>query len=221
MDCYIDDIARLTNPKSAGSKVRVTGMRMMRVMGFAMGVALCVCSGASGQMHGAGGGTGEQAAQLPTTPNEVAKGPDADKAFLKKAMEANIAEMRMAQLALEKSSDAQIRHFALQMQDDHGKLQDELKQVAAQLNVPVPDEPSKGAAKSMEKMKALSGDAFDQVYIKEMIKAHKDDSKAFKDEAHNTTSPQLKEMMTRDDQMIESHLQEIQQISQSKGKAKG
>jgi putative membrane protein len=197
-------------------------MRMMRAMGFAMGVALfCVCGVASGQMHGAGGGTGEQAAQLPTSPNEVAKGPDADKAFLKKAMEANIAEMQMAQLALAKSTDDQVRHFALQMQDDHAKMQDELKQAAEQLNVPVPAEPSKGAAKSMEKMKALSGDAFDQAYIKEMIKAHKEDSKAFKDEARDTTSPQLKEMMTRDDQTIESHLQEIQQISQSKGKAKG
>lgn len=196
-------------------------MRMMRAMGFAMGVTFCVCGVASAQMHGAGGGTGEQAAQLPTSPNEVAKGPDADKAFLKKAMEANIAEIQMAQLALEKSSDDQVRHFALQMQDDHGKLQDELKQVAGQLNVPVPAEPSKGAAKSMEKMKALSGDAFDQAYIKDMIKAHKEDSKAYKDEVRNTTSPQLKEMMTRDDQTIESHLQEIEQISQSKGKAKG
>jgi putative membrane protein len=196
-------------------------MRMMRAMNFAMGVAFCLCGVAPAQMHGAGAGTGEQAAQLPPSQNEVAKGPEADKAFLKKAMEADIAEIQMAQLALEKSSDDQIRHFALQMQDDHGKLQDELKQVAGQLNVPMPTEPSKGAAKSMEKMKALSGDAFDQAYIKEMIKAHKEDSKAFKDEARNTTSPQLKEMMTRDDQMIESHLQEIQQISQSKGKAKG
>jgi putative membrane protein len=211
-------------------------MRMMRTIGFAVGAAFCVCGFAPGQMHGAGAGTGGQAqapqspaaqapqppaTQAPQSPNETVKGPEADKVFVKKAMEANIAEMQMAQLALEKSSDGQIRHFALQMQDDHGKLQDELRQVAGQLNVPVPTEPSKGAAKSMEKMKSLSGDAFDQAYIKEMIKAHKEESKAFKDEARDTTSPQLKEMMTRDDQTIESHLQEIQQISQSKGKAKG
>lgn len=196
-------------------------MRTMQLQGLAMALALCACSPALGQIHGAGGGTGEQAAQTGPFKNEMAKGPDADKAFLKKAMEANVAEMQMAQLALDKSTDDQIRHFALKMQDDHGKMQDELKQAAEQLNVPVPAEPSKGAAKSIEKMKALSGDAFDQAYIKEMIKAHKEDSKAFKDEARDTTSPQLKEMMTRNDQTIESHLQEIQQISQSKGKAKG
>ena len=72
-------------------------------------------------MHGAGAGTGEQAAQAPQSPatqapqspNETVKGPEVDKVFVQKAMEANIAEMQMARLALEKSSDGQIRHFAL------------------------------------------------------------------------------------------------------------
>jgi len=57
--------------------------------------------------------------------------------------------------------------------------------------------------------------------VKEMEKAHKEDDKAFKEEANTTTSPQLKEMVTQDAQMIESHLQQIQQIAQSKAAAKG
>ena len=65
-------------------------------------------------------------------------------------------------------------------------------------------------------MKGLSGDAFDQAYIKEMVKAHKEDDKAFKEEAKTTTSPQLKEMVTQDLQMIESHLQQVQQIADPK-----
>jgi putative membrane protein len=60
----------------------------------------------------------------------------------------------------------------------------------------------------------------DQAYIKEMVKAHKEDDKAFKEEARNTTSPQLKEMVTQDLQMIERHLQQLQQIADSKGKTK-
>ena len=178
------------------------------------------CSAAVAQMHGAGGQATQQMGPNQEPKNGMISGPEADKTFLKKAMESNVGEIQMAQLALEKSTDADVRHFAVQMQDDHGKMMDELKQAAGQLNIPVPEEPSKGATKSMDKMKSLSGTAFDQAYIKEMVKAHKEDDKMFKEEAHNTTSPQLKDMMTQDAQMIESHLQAIQQIADSKGKAK-
>lgn len=187
-------------------------------------MALCA-GGAFGQMHGAGGQSTEQAGppQQPTQQpkNEVVSGPDADRTFLKKAMEANVFEIQMGQLALQKSTDDQVRHFALQMTDDHGKMLDVLKQAAQQLNVPVPAEPSKSAVKSMDKMKAFSGDAFDQAYIKEMVKAHKDDDKLFKEEARNTTSPQLKQLVTEADQTIESHLQQAQQLEESKAKGKG
>ncbi len=73
----------------------------------------------------------------------------------------------------------------------------------ATLNIPVPQEPSKAAMKTMDKMKGLSGDAFDQAYIKEMVKAHKEDDKAFKEEARTTITPQLKEMATQDAGIIE------------------
>jgi putative membrane protein len=136
-------------------------------------------------------------------------------------MESDVAEVQMGRLALEKSTDEQVRHFALQMTEDHGKMLDEWKQAVAPLNIPVPEQPSKDAMKTMDKMKGLSGDAFDQAYIKEMVKAHKEDDKAFKQEARTTTNAQLREMATQDAAMIESHLQQIEQIAQSKKGSKG
>jgi putative membrane protein len=72
----------------------------------------------------------------------------------------------------------------------------------------------------MDKMKGLSGEAFDQAYIKDMVKDHKKDSSEFKQEAQSTQNPQLKQMVMQSDQIIESHLQQIQQIAQSKGTEK-
>ena len=63
-------------------------------------------------------------------------------------MESNVAEIQMGRLALEKSTDEQVRHFAMQMTEDHGKMLDELKQAVQGLNIPVPEEPSKGALKT-------------------------------------------------------------------------
>jgi putative membrane protein len=140
-----------------------------------------------------------------------------DKAFVKKALEGNMAEVEMGKLALQKSNDDQVKQFAQRMVDDHGKMLDELKPVAEQMGVKAPEGPSKGQMKSMEKMKALSGDAFDQAYIKDMVKDHKKDDSDFKLEAQSTQNPQLKQLVMQSDQIIESHLQAIQQIAQTKG----
>ena len=88
------------------------------------------------------------------------------------------------------------------------------------MGVKVPDGPSKSQMKSMDKMKALSGDAFDQTYIKDMVKDHKGDDSDFKMEAQSTQNPQLKQLVMQSDQTIESHLQQIEQIAKSKGTQK-
>jgi putative membrane protein len=195
-------------------------MKAHPMQSIAIAVALC-CVPAPGQMHGAGGQATQQVGPQDQQPkNETPSGPGADQKFLERAMESDVAEIQMGRLALEKSTDEKVRHVATQMTDDHGKMLDEWKQAVATLNIPVPEEPSKNAMKTMEKMKGLSGDAFDQAYIKEMVKAHKEDDKAFKEEARTTTNSQLKQMATEDAGIIEGHLQQIQEIAKSKGTQK-
>jgi putative membrane protein len=159
----------------------------------------------------------EQQQQLGANSTAGMAGPAIDKAFVKKALEGSMSEVEMGKLALQKSNDDQVKQFAQKMVDDHGKMVDQMKPVAEQMGVKVPDGPSKGQMKSMDKMKALSGDAFDQAYIKDMVKDHKKDDSEFKQEAQSTQNPQLKQLVSEADQTIESHLQQIQQIAQTKG----
>ena len=205
-------------------------MRAIRMWNLAVAAALC-CSPVLAQAPGgSAGGAGQQpsggmnnpSAQQQQQMGQMAgatsmnSGPAADKAFVKKALEGNEAEIQMGQLALQKSVDDQVKQFAQRMVDDHGKMQEQLKPVAQQMGVKVPDGPSKGQMKKMDKMKSLSGDAFDQAYIKDMVKDHKSDSSDFKLEAQNTQNPQLKQLATDGGQTIDSHLQQIQQIAQAK-----
>lgn len=214
-------------------------MQALRMWNLTVVAALC-CSPMFAQAPG-GGGAQSGAGQTPTTQpggtgspgvqqqeqqqqlgglNSAVSGPAMDKAFLKKAMQGNMAEVQMGQLALQKSSDDQVKQFAQRMVDDHGKMLDQMKPVAEQMGVKVPEGPSKGQMKSMEKMKGLSGDAFDKAYIKDMVKDHKNDDSEFKQEAQSTQNPQLKQMVMQSDQIIESHLQQIEQIAQSKSSEK-
>ena len=212
-------------------------MQAIRMWNLAVAAALCCSPMLAQAPGGAGAGAGGGGMQQPSGANSPSSmdqqqqmatngvsgmntGPAVDKAFVKKALEGNIGEIEMGKLALQKSSDDQVKQFAQRMVDDHGKMQDQLKPAAEQMGVKVPDGPSKGQMKSMDKMKALSGDAFDQAYIKDMVKDHKGDDSDFKMEAQSTQNPQLKQLVMQSDQTIESHLQQIEQIAKSKGTQK-
>ena len=213
-------------------------MQAIRMWNLAVAAALCcspmLAQAPGGAGAGAGGGGQMQQPSGSNSPSSMDQqqqqqqmgasgmntGPAVDKAFVKKALEGNIGEIEMGKLALQKSSDDQVKQFAQRMVDDHGKMQDQLKPAAEQIGVKVPDGPSKGQMKSMDKMKALSGDAFDQAYIKDMVKDHKGDDSDFKMEAQSTQNPQLKQLVMQGDQTIESHLQQIEQIAKSKGTQK-
>src|SRR5580704_9674118 len=49
----------------------------------------------------------------------------ADKAFVRKALEGGMTEIQLGQLALQKSSNDDVKQFAQKMIDDHTKLGDE------------------------------------------------------------------------------------------------
>ena len=148
----------------------------------------------------------------------AASAPVFERKFVQKAIESSLGDIAMARLALEKSTDADVRHFAIQETDDHGKILDDLKQVAQQLKMTPPDAPSKSAQKDLEKLKGLSGHAFDQAFLKETVKSHKEEDRSYKDEGRATTSPQLKKLISQEDQILGNHLQQAEQLAQTNGK---
>jgi putative membrane protein len=137
-----------------------------------------------------------------------------DKAFVRKALEGGMAEVQLGQLAVQKSNNDDVKQFGQKMVDDHTKLGDQMKQIAQQMNVKVPDSPSSKDKATMAKLQALNGDAFDKAYIKDMVKDHKKDEKEFKEEARKASNPALKDAATQGEQVISEHLQMIEQIAQ-------
>jgi putative membrane protein len=138
----------------------------------------------------------------------------ADRAFVHMALEGGMTEVQLGQLALQKSSNDDVKQFAQKMVDDHTKLGDAMKQVAQQMSVKAPDALSKKDRSAMAKLQALNGDDFDRAYIKDMVKDHEQDVKDFKQEAQTTLNPALRNVVVQGEQVIEAHLQMIQQIAQ-------
>jgi len=137
-----------------------------------------------------------------------------DRLFVEDALKGGMAEVQLGQLALQKSNNADTKQFAQKMVDDHTKLGDQMKGVAQQIGVKVPDGPSKKDKATIAKLQALNGDDFDKAYVKDMIKDHKTDLTDFKTEAANGSNPAVKDAASQGSQVISQHLQMIQQIAQ-------
>jgi putative membrane protein len=139
-----------------------------------------------------------------------------ERAFISKAMEGGIAEVQLGQLAEQKSQSNDVKQFAQKMVSDHGQMGEKwLKPVAQQMGISEPKGLSKKDKKEMEKLQGLSGQDFDREYIAIMVKDHQKDLKEFKDEANTAQDPNVKQIADKGSQVIEQHLQIIEQIAKN------
>jgi putative membrane protein len=136
-----------------------------------------------------------------------------DKMFVQKALQGGMAEVQLGQLTLQKSNNDQVKQFAQHMIDDHTKMGDQMKPVAQQIGVAVPTQVSKKDKQIMAKMQGLSGAAYDQAYIKDMVKDHKQDLSEFQTEAASGQDQTVKDAANQGSQIISQHLQMAQQMA--------
>ena len=88
-----------------------------------------------------------------------------------------------------------------------------MKPVAQQLGVPEPKGISKKDKSTIAKLQGLSGSAYDEAYIKDMVKDHKQDLSEFQTEASSGQDQTVKDAATQGSKVIAEHLQMIQQIA--------
>lgn len=137
-----------------------------------------------------------------------------DKKFVRSALEGGNAEVKLGQLAAQKGSSDDVKQFGQKMVDDHTKLGDQMKQIAQQQGINIPDGvPAKDKALEA-KLNSLSGDAFDKAYIKAMVQDHQKDLSEFKKEASSGNDTSIKDAASQGEQVISEHLQMAQQMAQ-------
>jgi putative membrane protein len=94
--------------------------------------------------------------------------------FAEQALGANMAEVRLGELAQKKAQNASVKEFAQMMIRDHTKAANELKQAVKGSGV---DAPSKLDAKHQalyDRLSKLSGAEFDREYISAMVDGHRE-----------------------------------------------
>jgi putative membrane protein len=137
----------------------------------------------------------------------------ADRQFVKKAAQGGMAEVELGQLATEKAASPEVKQFGQRMVDDHTKANDQLKQVASEEGVTVPDKLDAKDAATKARLEKLSGKAFDRAYMHDMVLDHTKDVSEFRMEAKNASDPAVKNFAKETLPTLESHLKEAKSIA--------
>lgn len=98
--------------------------------------------------------------------------PAPDQQFMIEAARAGIAEVELGRLAAQRAAGADVRGFAQRMVTDHGAGNQELMQLAQSKGVTLPQEMGPAHRATMDRLATMTGPAFDQAYMTEMVKAH-------------------------------------------------
>ncbi len=168
-----------------------------------LGVALCMIAvGASAQTASA------PAAPAASTSSKLAH---ADSAFIKDAAEAGNFEVEESQLALSRTSNAQVKSFAQQMVDDHTKAGQELAGLAQSKGVKVSDKPSMAQRAKIDLLKTHK-DGFDKNYAESQANAHDSVVKMFRKEASEGKDADVKAWAAKTLPTLEHHQQMAQEL---------
>jgi putative membrane protein len=144
-----------------------------------------------------------------------------DRNFVEKAVQHNIAEVETGKLAASKASSDEVKKFGQQMVDDHGKANDELKQIASSKGVSPPDGPDRRHQRAMKDLEKRSGAEFDRTYMSQMVKDHEEDVKEFRDTAKNAKDPDIKAYADKQVPVLTQHLDMARKVASSVGAKSG
>jgi putative membrane protein len=131
----------------------------------------------------------------------------AESTFLTKAAVGGMAEVKLGQLATEKASNADVKAFGQQMVDDHGKANNELKDLASKKGATLPSEIDAKHQATYDRLSKLSGAEFDRAYMAEMVSDHHEDVNEFRRESKSGPDSDVKAWAAKTLPTLEHHLQ--------------
>jgi len=137
-----------------------------------------------------------------------------DQTFVKKAIEGNLAEVQMGQLAQQKANNSNVRNFGQMLVNDHSANNQQAMTLAQQLHITPPSSPNAEQKRTYDRLSKLSGDAFDREFARVMVADHQKDIKEFQTEAKSKT-PQVADYAKDTLPHLQQHLQAAQSLTQT------
>lgn len=105
--------------------------------------------------------------------------------FVEKASASGAAEVEMSKMALEKSTQDEVRHFAQMMIESHTVINKELRELAKSQGYNIADEPTLLKKAKSFVLRQREGESFDEAFAKSQVNAHEQTYKLFRQAANS------------------------------------
>ncbi len=124
-----------------------------------------------------------------------------DHGFVEKAAKSGMEEVSISKVAVERTQNTAVKEFAQMMVDDHSGANTQLTTLASTKGVTLPADKT-----NVEKWSTRSLRDFDQEYVDQMIKDHKDAVELFENEAKKGDDADVKAFAERTLPTLMTHL---------------
>lgn len=144
-----------------------------------------------------------------------------DAQFVAEAVAANYAEIQLAQLAVQKSNDTEIKNVAQLLETEHNKVLAELKDVAGKRVISIPSSEDDAGRKKIEDLtKEDDAKDFNKEWCKTMVEKHEKSIENFEARMNDTEDAELKSWISGTLPHLRDHLDKVkachERISQAK-----
>ena len=143
----------------------------------------------------------------------MAAGPNS---FAAQAAQGGMLEVKLADLALQKSNNAQVKAFARKMKEDHTKANEKLKDIVGS-NQQLPTNLTAEQQEQVNNLQSKSGTAFNKAYADTMVQDHQKDVSEFEKASSDAPTAQLRNFASQTLPTLKEHLKLAQQLQSKVG----
>lgn len=130
-----------------------------------------------------------------------------DSKFLANVAGINFEEMKLGQLAQQKSKMADVKKLGKMMESSHTKCMNDLKILAKKKNIKIPTALTDNGKEAYKKLNKLSGTEFDKEYCDMMVTGHKGAIEEFENEIKDSKDADIAKFAKSTLKELNSHLE--------------
>lgn len=161
----------------------------------------------------------EQAAEQSAQQFEAAgvQGMKNDAFFMAEAASANMLQVQLSELALEKAVSPEVKEMAQQMAVGHREMVEDLQDIATQGNFVLPTMLGAAHQKVYDQVNSESGIGFDLSYLKRVHEEHDQLLKRYEDMAESAKAMEVKQFASKQLPLLRQHLQQTEALEDRLG----
>lgn len=136
-----------------------------------------------------------------------------DQHFIKEAAADNQFEIQTSQYVAQQAQDPQVKQLAERLVQDHRRSQQQLQQIAQQLNMKLPDEFEQWQQAKLQAMQQKHGQHLEMHFAFGQVGDHMTDILKYQYQAEHAQNPQLKQFAEQTIPILQEHLQMAQRAA--------